>query len=336
MRKGSWYETRFGGVDRRNRAERSGSGVCFGAQQAIVGAGARPELTAAARGLLARRRARGNIVMKIAAALTALGALFAVPAALAQAAPDTELWRLDCGELEVSDFAEFSDSHRYDGKPYKLVDSCYLVRHGSDYLLWDTGLSGDILGKKVVDGVFTLTLRSRIVSQIAQIGVKPEQVRFVGISHRHFDHIGQVGDFPQATLLIGAGDFVSIKAGNPTAAGFKSWIDGTAKVEAVGVDKDVFGDGSVVLLGMPGHTPGHHSLLVRLKGAGPVLLSGDQFHATESFEHDQVPTYNTDRADTLASIDRFKQIAANLKATIVIQHEPADVAKLPAFPRSAR
>lgn len=264
-------------------------------------------------------------------------------ALLAAAAPahaqtaDVELWRLDCGNLDVSDFGEFSDTHRYDGKPYRLVDSCYLIRHGSDYLLWDTGLSGDILGKQVVDGVFTLTLKSRIVPQLAQIGVKPEQVRFVGISHDHFDHIGQVGDFPQATLLIGAGDFATIKAGDPAAAGaFKPWIQGTAKVEAVDVDKDVFGDGSVVMLGMPGHTPGHHALLVRLKGMGPVLLSGDQFHATESFEHDQVPTYNTDRADTLASIDRFKQIAANLKAKIVIQHEPADVAKLPIFPRSAR
>lgn len=273
-----------------------------------------------------------------------MGAAFALLALAAPAhaqAADVELWRLDCGELDVSDFGEFSDTHRYDGKPYKLVDSCYLVRHGSDYLLWDAGLSGDILGRKVVDGVFTLTLKSRIVPQLAQIGVKPGQVRFVGISHRHFDHIGQVGDFPQATLLIGAGDFAAIKAGNPGSfASFKPWIDGTAKVEPIGDkiggDKDVFGDGSVVMLGMPGHTPGHHALLVRLKGTGPVLLSGDQFHATESFEHDQVPTYNTDRADTLTSIDRFKQIAANLKAKIVIQHEPADVAKLPLFPRSAR
>jgi glyoxylase-like metal-dependent hydrolase (beta-lactamase superfamily II) len=138
-------------------------------------------------------------------------------------------------------------------------------------------------------------------------------------------------------LLIGADDFTAIKAGKPeSVAPFKPWVDGSAKVEAVAGDKDVFGDGSVVLLGMPGHTPGHHALLVRLKGAGPVLLSGDQFHATESFEHDQVPAFNTDRADTLASIDRFKQIATHLKATIVIQHEPADLAKLPLFPRSAR
>jgi N-acyl homoserine lactone hydrolase len=49
-----------------------------------------------------------------------------------------------------------------------------------------------------------------------------------------------------------------------------------------------------------------------------------------------VPPFNHDRADTLASSDRFDRIAANLKAKIVIQHEPADIAKLPLFPESAR
>ena len=92
----------------------------------------------------------------------------------------------------------------------------------------------------------------------------------------------------------------------------------------------------VVMLAMPGHTPGHHSLLVKLKAKGAVMLTGDQFHQWESYEHDVVPVFNTDRADTLASHDRFKAMAANLKATVVVQHEAKDVAKLPAFPEAAR
>ena len=53
-------------------------------------------------------------------------------------------------------------------------------------------------------------------------------------------------------------------------------------------------------------------------------------------EHEYgVPAFNTNRADTLASLDRFKRIAENMKATVVIQHEPGDVAKLPAFPKAA-
>ena len=72
-------------------------------------------------------------------------------------------------------------------------------------------------------------------------------------------------------------------------------------------DKDVFGDGSVIMLNTPGHTPGHHSLLVKLKGKGNVLITGDLAHFRENYDSNGVPTFNTSRADTLASLDRFKQ-----------------------------
>ena len=52
-------------------------------------------------------------------------------------------------------------------------------------------------------------------------------------------------------------------------------FSGGGAVEPVARDKDIFGDGRVVMLDMPGHTPGHHTLLVRLAGMGPVLLTGD-------------------------------------------------------------
>ena len=110
---------------------------------------------------------------------------------------------------------------------------------------------------------------------------------------------------------------------------------GGGKVEPVARDQDIFGDGSVVMLDMPGHTPGHHSLLVKLAGMGPVLLTGDQAHFQENYDSEGVPTFNTNRADTLASFDRFKALAKNLKATVIIQHEPRDVGKLPAFPKAA-
>jgi N-acyl homoserine lactone hydrolase len=49
-----------------------------------------------------------------------------------------------------------------------------------------------------------------------------------------------------------------------------------------------------------------------------------------------VPTFNTSRADTLASLDRFKKLGANMKATVIIQHDARDIDKLPAFPASAK
>ena len=50
------------------------------------------------------------------------------------------------------------------------------------------------------------------------------------------------------------------------------------------LDKDVFGDGSVIMLNTPGHTPGHHSLLVKLPQKGAVILVGDRAHFHENYE----------------------------------------------------
>lgn len=267
----------------------------------------------------------------------ALGALAMLGAAPAPKA-EVKLWRLDCGRFDIQDFASFSDTGRFDGRPYKLVGSCYLVKHGGDYLLWDTGLPKSMLGKPTTQDGDTMVVDQTIVSQLAGIGVLPSQVRYVGISHYHDDHTGQVDDFPAATLLIGKADWdviASERGRKRWPSLFASWRAGKAKMEALEGDKDVFGDGLVTMLALPGHTPGHHALLVKLPKTGAVLLSGDQFHATDSLKYNQVPGFNTDRADTLASSARFREIAANRRATVIIQHEPDDVAKLPAFPKAA-
>ena len=101
-------------------------------------------------------------------------------------------------------------------------------------------------------------------------------------------------------------------------------------------DKDVFEDGSVIMLYTPGHTPGHHSLLVKLPKMGAVLISGDLMHFRENYDTNGVPTFNTDRSQTLASLERAKKIVTGTKATVIIQHDARDVDKLPAFPAAAK
>lgn len=242
------------------------------------------------------------------------------------------LWRLDCGTIDV-DLAPFSDTGLYVGEKRTLAASCYLVKSGDRYLLWDTGLDGALAGKpKDENGSL---LKEKIVAQLARIGVKPVDVTYLGLSHYHYDHTGQVMDFPDATLLTGKGDWEVIKVWKPAQARFGHWLTGGGKVEQIEGDKDVFGDGRVTILTMPGHTEGHQALLVRL-ASGPVLISGDQYHFTENRKVGGVPSFNVDRADTLASHDRFEKLVANLGAKVIIQHEPDDVAKLPPFPEAAR
>ena len=272
----------------------------------------------------------------VAALLLALAA-GAAPAQTAK--PTLQLWRLDCGDFVMKRFgAWFSDTFQYPAGERRLVGSCYLIRHGTQYMLWDTGLTDDLIGKPYDNPQQTLSLKRSLVDQLGQIDVKAAQIGTIGISHWHFDHVGQASRFPQARLLIGKEDWGLIKGKPPvdedSAKAVAHWLTGNGKVEPVSTEHDVFGDGSVLMLDLPGHTPGHFALLVRL-ASGPVLLSGDQYHFTEAVRNRGVPSFNHDRADTLASHDRFDRIAANTKAKVIIQHEPADVAKLPAFPKGA-
>jgi glyoxylase-like metal-dependent hydrolase (beta-lactamase superfamily II) len=259
---------------------------------------------------------------------------------LAQA-PEVTLTRLECGTVVPREIAmkppldvglHFNDTFDYKSLKLQVTFSCYLIKHGDDYLVWDTGFA---------PGASPAAPKVSLVELLGKLELKPESIKYVGISHYHGDHTGQVASFAKSTLLIGKGDWEALtdpaKATSmaiPTS--FAPWISGGSKVEAVAGDKDVFGDGTVVMLNTPGHTPGHHSLMVKLPQTGYVLLTGDLVHFHENYEGNGVPQFNANRADTLASLDRFKKIAANLKATVIIQHDVRDVEKLPAFPAAAK
>jgi N-acyl homoserine lactone hydrolase len=268
--------------------------------------------------------------------LTILGVCAAAIAGLvapAHAAPDMSLTRFECGtpQAPMPVNPRFSDIFAYGDLKLQFVYSCYLIKHGDEYLLWDTGhaMTMPNVAPKV-----------SLVDLLAKIDVKPEQIKYVGISHYHADHTGQVSSFPNATLLIGKGDWEAITSPKPAEGvnfkPFEAWIKGEGKVEPVALDKDVFGDGTVIMLTTPGHTPGHHSLLVKLPQMGNVIITGDAAHFRENYESDGVPSFNYDRSQTIASLERLKKIAANLKATVIIQHDLRDVEKLPVFPASAK
>lgn len=248
----------------------------------------------------------------------------------AAVAQDVTLTRLDCGS-GANDPRRFTDTFAYTETTRPFTFSCYVIRHGADVMVWDTGY---------LPGSVPNATNKPLADLLRQINVNPDDVKHVGISHFHADHTGQLVALKNATLLIGKGDWDGVIANPPmpgaNAKGFAEWIAEKRKVEPLTGDKDVYGDGSVMVLRTPGHTPGHSILLVRLKEMGPVLLSGDAVHFIENYTGFGVPGFNFDRAQTVASIQRMQEIQKNLKATLIIQHDPRDIGKLPAFPAAAR
>ncbi|MBV9555506.1 MAG: N-acyl homoserine lactonase family protein [Pseudolabrys sp.] len=262
-----------------------------------------------------------------------IGAAALAAVATPASAADMSLTRLDCGTPQAPTAVNerFSDTYSLGDLKLQFVYSCYLIKHDGDYLLWDTGHA--MTAPNVAP-------KESVVDQLAKLNVKPEQIKYVGISHYHADHTGQVASFPGATLLIGAREWDAITAPNPAQGvnykPFEHWAKGEGKLEALALDKDVFGDGSVIVLRTPGHTPGHQSLLVKLPQTGNVIIVGDAVHFRENWDAEGVPAFNYDRAQTVASLERLKAIAANLKATVIIQHDKRDIDKLPAFPAAAK
>lgn len=247
------------------------------------------------------------------------------------------MYVLYCGEGTALDQSRWSPGVNV-GKPITLSNSCYLIKHAKGWMLWETGYAESLAS--MPDGFVTpvLTWRWRapktLSAQLAEIGVSPSQIARVGFSHAHPDHIGNGSLFPTATLYIQEAeyDFYLGPKGKPPAppANYeKLRSNPTVKLKG---DYDVFGDGSVMILSSPGHTPGHQSLLVRLPKSGPVLLTGDAAHFRDNWENRRVPVQNFSKEQTLESMEKLAGFAAANKAQVWINHDPAQTATLPKSP----
>ena len=262
---------------------------------------------------------------------------FAALAHADDAPPAIRLYVLDCGRLDIRDMSMFDDSGALDGKPGTMSVPCFLIRHPKGDLLWDAGLGDAIAdrpgGVELAPGI-RATVRAKLVDQLAALGLKPADIDYLAFSHWHEDHTGNANLFGKATWILQRRELAAATGHAPppfeSLAPVAAWRD--ARKRIIDGDADVFGDGSVRILLMPGHTPGHQVLEIHLPHAGTVLLAGDLYHSRENREFRRVPRINTDRAQTLASMRRFEASAAREHARVVIPHDPRDVAALPRFP----
>ncbi|HUL66656.1 MAG TPA: N-acyl homoserine lactonase family protein [Burkholderiaceae bacterium] len=248
-----------------------------------------------------------------------IGAMLFSASAAAAGGNVERLYVLDCGVNQGKDQARWSPGVN-EGKPIELSDNCYLIRHAKGLLLWDTGIPDAVAampdGLVTANGAITQRRTKTLAAQLTEIGVKPSDIRYVAISHTHGDHVGNVALFPSSTILIQGAEY-DWAMSQPTKPAFAA----DQKVDKLNGDKDVFGDGSVMILSTPGHTPGHQSLLVHLSKTGALVLSGDAVHFRDNWDNHRVPSMNVNRDQTLASMQRIAGVLKDQKAQLWINHD---------------
>ncbi|MBL4870923.1 MAG: N-acyl homoserine lactonase family protein [Robiginitomaculum sp.] len=251
--------------------------------------------------------------------------------------PIVRLFALDCGSIEVTDMSPFSINGAFDGQSYSLANPCYLIRHPDGDLLWDTGFDQALADSPdgMRGGGFHSTVSVKLTDQLQEIGLNVDDIEYVSVSHSHPDHIGNARLFKKSTFLISSLEFSYMFSDEMRKS--NESFDSYAHLESTLIKKyndeyDVFGDGLVVIKTLPGHTPGSSILVLHLENAGTVLLTGDLIIHAAGRRIGAVPTFNTDAAQTRDSLAKFESLAAQKSALVIIQHEPMDFKKLPAFP----
>jgi glyoxylase-like metal-dependent hydrolase (beta-lactamase superfamily II) len=248
-----------------------------------------------------------------------LTAILLLVSGAAQAGEVDRLYVIDCGWAHATDQSLWSPGVNV-GVPIDVSDNCYLIHHTSKgFLLWDTGITDRLAalpeGLHVQATGQTWHRTQTLLAVLAVLSVTPDDVRYVAVSHVHPDHVGNVVEFPGATLIIQKAEW---EYGLQLPQKPFSTEQRTQLLEG---DKDLFGDGSLTVLSTPGHTPGHQSLLVSLKRTGYVILSGDVVHFQSNWEHRRIPAFNTDKQLSLGSMEKIARIIADRHAQLWINHD---------------
>lgn len=221
----------------------------------------------------------------------------------------------------------------------------FLVDHPRGKLLFDSGMHPDAgrdpMGRllPVVARLFGVELAAGedIAARLRSIGVDPAGIDALVSSHLHFDHTGGNATIPNARLIVQRAEW---QAGHDADLSARNGFDprdydcGHDVLEVSG-EHDVFGDGRVVCIPTPGHTPGHQSLRVRLDGAGEIVLTGDACYMRRTLETLHLPAVVHDPGAMRASLERLRALE-QAGARIFYGHDPEFWQTVPQAPAEIR
>jgi len=227
------------------------------------------------------------------------------------------------------------------GTPIDISAYAHLIRHGDTWMMFDTSTNDSIANmpngflQGGVNGIrWIKTPAQTMTAQLKLVSITPDDIKLIGISHNHADHTGNISLFKNSTVLIQRLDYEQAMdkghspAGPPQMPG--DVFERDHPVRLLDGDYDVFGDGSVILFYVGGHTPGSQVCLVHLRNTGFVLLSGDAVHLRSNLETLRIPRIESadDENHWLWSVplafERVNALLAYYHAQLWIHHDIQD------------
>ena len=264
-----------------------------------------------------------------------------LPVASAQSPAGMKLYVLNSGSLKLGrgvlqNFGPMEPK-------IEIPVGMFVIHHPKGNVMFDTGNNDKLITDrgywgKVADSIQpAMTPEVSIESQLGKIGMKPDDIKYVVVSHMHLDHGGNVAKFPNSTLVIQDDEIqFAMFPDEPFAGSFMAG-DVMALRSAIGVtkpnampmirlagDMDLFGDGSVVVHSSRGHTKGSQMLVVRLPKTGTIILTGDAAYfrdnVLKSIPPNLVLAY--DPAGIMKGYEWIRYMMATEKADFFTAHDP--------------
>jgi N-acyl homoserine lactone hydrolase len=233
---------------------------------------------------------------------------------------------LSCGRLRMRKSIFVPTAER--SESIELPVSSALLRHAEANVLFDTGCHPSVPENPEArwGGLARLMVPimqpgEHVLTGLADLGLKPDDIDVVINSHLHPDHCGCNAFFRKATFLVHSEELTAARAPNSEASGYLAaeW-DLSLPTDPINGQRDVFSDGRIVLLPLPGHTPGSIGAMTQLDRSGTFLLAGDTVSLRETLDTGVIPR-NTWNAGALAkSLDEVRRIERT-GTTIICSHD---------------
>lgn len=233
---------------------------------------------------------------------------------------------LSGGKLRMRRSIYFPDAGR--DETIELPVSCLLMRHKQGNVLFDTGCHPSIAenpearwGSVAKYMTPIMPPGDNVLTGLKAVGLGPDDIDVVVCSHLHTDHCGCNEFFRKSTIVVHARELDAARA--PDAAGYfaADW-DHPIPMKTIDGQFDLFGDGTIVLVPLPGHTPGTVGALVKLDRSGEFLLTSDAVSIRENLDKNIVPKNTKNAEEFLNSFEEIRRIE-KAGATVICSHDEA-------------